>query len=194
MSLKIISPHLSYYIERLFKGIPEILEKSFEFTMEHGGNLELDFQRPEGQSYNPRPARIALIGIKDENIKDLESIQLLLLSSLLENGVYLKSVGTNLIIDQISVLSPQRLNLLATYCDETELDCSMLTEEDLKIVLALHVDRMRHSHQGTFDDIKLLYKNSKIYLNDSKANSLNLHHIITNWCHKMERQFPNKLT
>jgi hypothetical protein len=190
MSLKTTSPHLSYYIERLFGGIPECLEDSFNFTIEHGGMLELDFKRPEGQSYNPRPARIALIGIKDENINSLELIQLLILSSLIEVSENVNALDVNLISKKINIINPTRLLNLQKYANEDEAACTSLDKDDFKILLSLHIDRMRHSHQGTIDDIKRAFKKSKQYLNNPQASSLRSSLIINNWCEKMQRQFP----
>ena len=48
------------------------LDLAFRFAMDRGGALEPDYTRPEGQSYNPRPARIGVILINDSGEKAVE--------------------------------------------------------------------------------------------------------------------------
>ena len=67
------SPHLAMLLARCFSAehFPA-LDLAFRFAMDRGGALEPDYTRPEGQSYNPRPARIGVILINDSGEKAVE--------------------------------------------------------------------------------------------------------------------------
>lgn len=54
-------------------------ELAFALALQHGGLIELDYQRPEGQSFNPAPARIAQIAICDANVLNPNAIIVALL-------------------------------------------------------------------------------------------------------------------
>ncbi len=78
MTAKLIrkhSPNLAGVVERLFDAKDlETIEVAFIKAIEQGGLEELDFTRESGVSYNPRPARIALILLNDAHIRDVEVI------------------------------------------------------------------------------------------------------------------------
>ena len=60
------SPHLLGALERLPSPVNlPLLDEAFGWAMQVGGEKELDFTRDPEVSFNPRPARIPLILIKD---------------------------------------------------------------------------------------------------------------------------------
>lgn len=158
--------------------------------MQRGGNLEPDYQRPTGQSYNPRPARIALIGIKDANIKDVESVQLLILSCLLENGQFLETITPDEIIKAFPIIDQNRLAKLAELQAQDILSKESFSNPELPIYLCLFIDRMRHSHLSHYEKIKEIFL--KLDPDDIDPTHLTskLKLIIKNWREKMKRQFP----
>ena len=146
MYLKIHSPHLSYFIEKEFSMIPSSIEESFKYAMDRDGGLELDYQRVEGQSYNPRPARVALIGIKDANIRDEKSIQLLILSCLLEKGNFTNSTSAEEITQTFPNLDKNSIENIVQLCELSKLSEESFLNPDMSIYLCLYIDRMRHAH------------------------------------------------
>lgn len=67
-----LSPHLEIVLKRHFR-LEELsgLKTILDFVAQNGGVKELDFERKEGVSFNPRFARVALILMQDAKCLDL---------------------------------------------------------------------------------------------------------------------------
>ena len=70
------SPHLAMVLDQLAKAgeLDELARDkilvSFETAVSRNGKVEIGFSREEGQSFNPRAARILLILLQDAKIRD----------------------------------------------------------------------------------------------------------------------------
>lgn len=70
------SPHLAMVLDQLAKAgeldelLAENLLMSFEAAVSRNGKVEIGFSREEGQSFNPRTARILLILLQDAGVRD----------------------------------------------------------------------------------------------------------------------------
>ncbi len=74
-TIKQRSPSLWGELKRRFTPTElELLDSSFQSSIHSGGELELDFVRAEGDSFNPRLARIALILLQDAQVTDSNCI------------------------------------------------------------------------------------------------------------------------
>ncbi len=196
MSIKKTSPHLSYFLERLYTEIPTLLEESFSLAMQKSGDLEPDYQRPLDQPYNPRPARHALIGIKDMHIKDLDSLQLLILSSLLEKGQFITPSSLTVISNEFPNIVTKRLLALEELHAEITLKGKSYENPEFPIFLCTYIDRMRHAHLAGKIVVKELYDRlNPDSIEPSKhtydVSSLKL--IIISWRNKIQRQYPDLL-
>lgn len=82
----IIKTHSSHLFGLLTRAsVPSSpLENAFALSIERGGLLELDFEREEGVSYNPRPARHCHILLSDYGSRDLQTLEACLLASIWE--------------------------------------------------------------------------------------------------------------
>ncbi len=76
------SPHLALVLEQ-FANTGQLDEPaaikilvSFETGLTKSGLSEIGYIREEGQSFNPRPARILLILLKDAGVRDLSLLTL----------------------------------------------------------------------------------------------------------------------
>ena len=102
------------------------LQDTFDFVIKNGGLEEIDFTREEGQSFNPRPARIAQIMIKDCSILSVEAIEASLLASI-ENSR--------------SEISSQAIKIINSIHIEEKIN-----QFSKALSLALILDRARHLH------------------------------------------------
>src|SRR5262249_50888456 len=63
------SPHLAGVVRRTDPEALDFLDEVLAFVLESGGESEVGFERAHGVSFNPRPARLALIllqaGVRD---------------------------------------------------------------------------------------------------------------------------------
>lgn len=59
------------------------VDNVFEVCLAHGGLEELDYLRPSGQTYNPRPARIALIVLREIGVAKPDVLKAALASACL---------------------------------------------------------------------------------------------------------------
>lgn len=78
--LSAYSPHLQGKLKRkvdtnvFTKSDLQLVDSAFEFSLGFGGERELDFNRAPGVSFNPRPARIALILLNDAGLNDASTV------------------------------------------------------------------------------------------------------------------------
>jgi len=76
------SPKLKGVVSRLFSDsdFKDLLSVYAE-AMSNGGSKELDFAREAGVSFNPRPARVALIQLNEAEVLDLDTLKTNILHS-----------------------------------------------------------------------------------------------------------------
>ncbi|MFN8391450.1 MAG: hypothetical protein U0136_14275 [Bdellovibrionota bacterium] len=119
----------------------ERLQKAFQFSVDNGGLLELDFTREPGVSYNPRPARVGLILLNDVRSRSLDQIIA---------GFFATSASdASALFTEPSFADPIRMASLALAAPESLLQADTLVERAARdLALALHLDRARHRHQA----------------------------------------------
>lgn len=105
------------------------LEKTFLFTLSNGGLKEIDFTRTEGQSFNPRPARMAQIVLKNSSLNSFKII----------NSSFLACIKDE--CDLTALIATKILEYERIPNDQNKID-----EESKVISLALLLDRARHLH------------------------------------------------
>ncbi len=141
------SPHLAGALKQAAVPMPEMLDAAFAFSLEHGGWLEIDFERDENASFNPRPARVALILLRDAHIKDSEVLTAAMLATAHADLTHFRSTLTAI---------PARVCELAVLAQaEPEMLEAKGVPNAGKIAAALHLDRARHRHLAR-DPEKLL--------------------------------------
>lgn len=135
MPIRDLSPHLAGELDRRGLSCPT-LDAAFDFAIQHGGLDEVDFVREEGVSYNPRPARIALI-----LLKDVQTDSFLTLA-----GGMLAAVPAAL------HLAPRSCTDAAALAHRSALPPTELAGEPAAaIACAVFLDRARHLHQAASD-------------------------------------------
>lgn len=149
-SIASYSKHLSGTLNSLVSAEDfETLEQAFIYAMRNGGGEEYGFLRQPGVSFNPRPARVALILIGDVGICDAEVLAAAIIAT---TGERLEGFADGEDSTRDSVKSLARLALLPV----SELE-SLQTEHKHSgalIALALWLDRARHLHQATSPEVK----------------------------------------
>ena len=107
----------------------------FTTAIEHGGLTERDFVRPAESSYNPRPARVAYILIRDCGITDSETLAAGLLAAVCEATLLPTEnhPGVRRLAQQAR-LAPADLTALAGATAAKQ------------IAVAVRLDRARHFH------------------------------------------------
>lgn len=134
--IKKFSPNLHLTIERILS-LDEValLDNAFSLAISHEGLKEIDFQREEGVSYNPRPARVALILINNAKVTDNKIIATSFLANI-EAAVLKNLVSENIPSEYFqNALLAKNPFLLQNENKEIKL-----------ISLALRLDRVRHHH------------------------------------------------
>ncbi len=81
--LELSSPKLKGTLERLYpKNTALMLADAYMKAMSSGGAIEIDFTREEGVSFNPLPARVALIQLNEAKLDDPETLKTNILHSI----------------------------------------------------------------------------------------------------------------
>lgn len=142
-TVKKLSPHLHSVIQRIFKedtAAHALLELSFTHAIEKGGLNELDFKREEGVSYNPRPARVALILLSNAQVADAEVIAAGMLASSdpLDDLKHLEVAERARVLAHAALEAPEEI---------AKIDPPLRFEVAI-VALALWLDRVRHLHQS----------------------------------------------
>lgn len=150
MTIQNDSPHLASVLKLRFPGEDcRLLDEVFEFTLTHGGLLEIDFKRPEGASYNPRPARVSLILINDAGIRELQVLAAAMLASIWSPEISDLAESQNFPKDLLELA--ERAN-----SDPDELLAQSSAQGNMAgiIAVALRLDRARHLHQATRPEVR----------------------------------------
>ena len=126
------SPHLASALRRTLPAEEvTLLERAYDYAQATGGEEEVSFSRPAGQSYNPRPARVCLILLHDLSVRDARILQAGLVACGAEPRGYPSPE-----VAALAVLALQ---------PPDELRCSG-AREAAAIALALRLDLARHFH------------------------------------------------
>ncbi len=162
--------------------ISQKLEFYFALSIKYGGLDELDFKREDGASYNPRPARIALILINDAKIYSEEILC----------KAFLSTIG-------IKALNQNETKEIDTYLNDYNLITSNIdfilennySKELAAIALARHLDRIRHRHlaKENIDSINLInfIEETRKYLKLANFHSKELYTLIEFWLNRRDR-------
>ena len=183
------SPQLFGTLTRVYAEHPAELAfgaKCFALALANSGRLEIDFQRSEGVSFNPRAARVALILMKDANEFSILALATTILSSI--ETVARESSPPPPPLD----LPMLREALLLTAFDTDNLRCEFLNSPESPVsrsatlaVLCNHLDRLRHLHQAEDARLRevfpLIMKESDILLSFAAQVSAPLHDKISHW-------------
>lgn len=154
------SPNLAGALRRAEVKDAQMLDQAFGFALEHGGLTELDFEREEDVSFNPRPARVALILLRDAHIKESEVLTAAMLATAHADLTHFRSTLTAI---------PGRVCELAILAQaEPEILEEKASASAGKIAAALHLDRARHRHLAR-DPEKLLRWEEFIQLTEQFA-------------------------
>ena len=142
-TVKKLSPHLHSVIQRVFRGdvvAHGLIERSFAHAVEKGGLTELDFRREEGVSFNPRPARVALILLSNAQVTDAEVIAAGILASSdpLDDLKHLEVAERARVLAHAALESPDAI---------ASIDSAIRFEVAI-VALARWLDRVRHLHQS----------------------------------------------
>lgn len=182
-SIKKLSPNLHGSLKRFVNvDEAELLDYCFETAILHQGLEEIDFIREEGVSYNPRPARVALILINDAKIQDLQLI----------SNSFLANIEKN----KLENLKNEKSKIPEEFFQNALLAKSPFFAENLRkeikiISLALQLDRARHRHLSPRLNNKenwqeFLEENLK-YIKLAKDLSPELYLLLEKWQERAER-------
>ena len=188
-TVKKLSPHLHSVAQRVFRDEPAalgIVELSFAHAVSYGGLAELDFEREDGVSFNPRPARVALILLSNAQVTDGEVVA----AGILASSSPLEALKDLEVSERARVLA----HAAHALPDEiAELDLTIRAEVAV-VALSLWLDRVRHLHQSPTAserwDAMLALTDRYIHL--ASQTSAPLHTLLIAWreraAHGRERQ------
>lgn len=141
------SPHLAMTVERIDPAWGSSIGPLFEAVMVAGAAEELEFSRPEGQSFNPRPARIAIITITDGPCRDLDVVAACLVASLPREKLAALPAHVTARAAQIASLARRSFDELERLTHAPSDDVvTQNTREAAIVALAIHLDFLRHRH------------------------------------------------
>lgn len=152
------------------------LDRSFLSAINNGGLEELDFKRPEGQSYNPRPARIAIILITETLKRD--------------DAILLAAFSAS-VFDTSNSIAATALEI----CGDSHTINYHPTSEAKFLALALHLDRARHFHLSP----DYLDKNSRAkfhaltykVINSAGPECKRLNDLLIHWLRRDEKKLTS---
>lgn len=159
---------------KLGKDVSPQLDQAFSDAINQGGLEELDFKRPEGQSYNPRPARIALILINES--QQIE--EALLLAAFQASILSSEIVGNKIVTEALDICKGH--------------DKNQPSRNAKLLALALHLDRSRHFHLSPNYSDKIIRAEFHVLtkkvldLAGSECQRLNV--LLTHWLSRDEKK------
>jgi len=116
------------------------LAQAFEYSIKNGGLDELEFKRPDGQSYNPRPARIALILIESSAEITTQNLIACFFSCCR------KQKKDHLPFKEAIEISNKSLLFLKSLKENEEY--RKQSKDIILLAMSLHLDHARHLHLG----------------------------------------------
>ncbi len=187
------SPHLASILKREFGNISRMLQDSFDFSLTHGGALELGFSRPEGQSFNPRLARIPIIAfqaIKTISEKDMANLIIsptlnIDLNKNLETIANCSLINTDCLKEVDEILNYVKFTYIIN--EVSDFEKTKLNNISIIAASSLFIDRIRHAHQvGTIEVNNCL---SEVSFYNELANDVvpSFCGIINSWSNKFSR-------
>ena len=189
--MALYSGHLTSVAGTVFG--PEVtagIERLFLRTLEFGGLSEEDFEREPGVSYNPRPARVALILIKDLKIKSAETISAGILAAVAPGcaAELIKELTKDL--DNREKIAELAQAALLPLVQIEQLNQS-LRADAAAISAAIFLDRMRHFHLTRAwrdsSDRSGWLKQVEPYIRFSSQTAPLLTPFFQTWCDRLER-------
>lgn len=179
------SPHLEIVAANFFPPTDaRLIMDALDFAIRFGGKVELDFTRPVDASFNPRPARVALILINDAKVRD---------TNIIIAGV-LASVGKKELaeIENKEAFPNSALELALNAIDLISQIPNMNQNND-KIILtvsAAHwLDRIRHLHQSPhIERWHELHAQTQTFLGIMGEANPPLSQLINAWYKRFERK------
>lgn len=183
-SIKKLSPNLHGALKRFVNmDDADLMDYCFETAIHHQGLEEIDFKREDGVSYNPRPARVALILINDAKILDPQLISTSFLANIEKNKL------VNLKNEENKIPKEFFQNALLA---KSPFFYENLRKEIKIISLALQLDRARHRHLSPRLNNKenwqeFLEENLK-YIKLAKDLSPQLHLLLEEWQERAMRK------
>lgn len=178
------SPHLDIVSSQTFQAEELLtLGAALEVAMENGGGSELDFERVEGVSYNPRPARVALILIKDAGIQNMPVIAAALLASLDAKAFHAANLERSFDEKIVTLASRSYENILDLSRENTE------SSKNAVLIAAAHwLDRVRHLHQSPKIELRHpMHEATKPYIEYVLAINPRLSELLDAWYKRFER-------
>jgi len=191
------SPHLAGVLHRLKQQKPHLdidsLDEVFDYAIRNGGLEELDFCRDPEVSFNPRPARIALILVQDAGVSSTEVIAAGILAS-----VWPSDNGAEELRESIAL--PVAELSRESHCNPLELiERSSKNEVNFASIIAtsLWLDRARHFHlsekKNQALDAKEFLEQTESYIKLAESCSERLHTLLSSWFQRVERKLRKPL-
>lgn len=141
------SPHLAGALARRFDGSAvKAIEPLFSWAIAHGGFEELDFVRQPEVSYNPRPARLALIVINEGGSRKLEQIAGAVIAGASYGGTFEPDESA------FQRVAAEIAYLAAAPIREISRVPNALLHDVATVGCAVWLDRARHLHLGPVVD------------------------------------------
>lgn len=177
------SPKLKGTLRRLLPDTErKAVESFFLLAIQFGGLEELDYIREEGQSFNPRPARILSILIDQANQR----------SPLVLSAASVASVWSELppetqarIPSEVAEVAEQAAHISRTIMTEEH---SKRLKPAILIALASYLDRARHLHLADASIWREVYEESTVYIDLAEEHCHPLHPLLVSWKLRFAKQ------
>ena len=186
------SPHLANVLSRSVDpaALP-FLDSCFNLALLHGGESEWDFSRAPDASYNPLPARVALILINDARITRAEILATAMIASVCLKEEDLLTLRSFTEFKHVCAL----LNLVEQYPSCT-MENSEIERDIASIVAALWLDRARHIHLTPHQDKITIWEDFSEMITpiarDTTGARGNLHLLLSTWLERFSLRLEQK--
>jgi len=195
MTISNKSPNLSGALRRFHtKGVRfdiATLDDVFDFAIRNGGLEELDYIRDPEVSFNPRPARIAMIVLQSAKLNSQEAVEAALLSSVWPSDKEIENPPESLSENVLEIAARARLPPLT-------LIGSAKKEASNAEILAccLWLDRARHYHLAEMSRDMLcldrFLQTTESYIELAQEVSAPLHTLLLMWLNRVGTQLRRK--
>ena len=181
-----ISPQFHAVLKRKeFSNSRDLLLLSYKISADLGGMKEQGFEREQGVSYNPRPARLTYILIKDCNISCPITLAAAIICSVQEV--------------KAEALSSYKLpNEVLSLCAEAKRsihDLVKCSREAKIIAQAVHLDRARHLHQSNLkndaDELQSFLRQTQDFIELGTRETLPCTPHLQHWLKRASRWSAN---
>ncbi len=176
MNVEEHSPKLKGTLNRTLEPADrETVERYFLTAVRNGGLAELDYKREEGQSFNPRPARILSILIEQANLHCPQTL----------SAAVLASVWTTLSADIRRELPPELVNL----AEQAAGNSIPSNQAAIFIRLASYLDRARHLHLADSSKWDEIYGQCEAHIELAREHCAPLHTLLVSWKARFARNY-----